>query len=762
MSDRSNDSGSRDMRDSLQATPLDIDDTDPRVFAAVQEYMVELEAGRRPNRQEFLARFPQIRDDLSVCLQGLAFLNSAAAEIHADSSGPSHDQQRTFDAELASSKPLGDFKLLGEIGRGGMGVVYEAIQLSLGRRVAVKVLPLAGALDNRQLQRFRNEAQAAAQLHHTNIVPVYAVGCERSVHFYAMQLIDGQSLADVIRLLRSTVDRSAAPANERVESLSSLRTTKPAAYFRSVAQLAIQACEGLEYAHQLGVVHRDIKPANLLLDARGTLWVTDFGLAHVYADSGLTQTGDVLGTLRYMSPEQASGRAIVLDQRADIYSLGVTLYELLTLERAIPGESREELLNQISSVDPPAMRSISNTIPVDLETIVGKAISKDPAERYSTARALASDLQRFLSNEPIHARPPSVVDKAIKWTKRHKSIAVSAVAMLLLSSIGLLISTILIAREQNKSETAFRLQQQRAVEANNQRNRANASAKEARQVLSFLTRVATDELPRDPQFMTVRQKLLEAALDYYENFLDQSNNDPHVAAELTAARENVAAILAELTTFNEFRQHLDQVRLLSEPAVQKDLGMNDLQVADAGALADDFPDRPKRILNPATMSTDDRRSDLAQRLNQIRTSIRDILSPKQILRLRQIQRQLAGVRAFTYTDVIQSLNLTDEQKQVVSKLASLPHGRGGPDGGPGRGLGGPDGPHQGEHGERSRLREAGVVAQVVSQLNLDQQRVWTELCGEPFVGELSRDVFGPMGGRPGKPDHDDHDGRDDR
>lgn len=745
MNDRSN-----DFCDALQAFPIDTEETDPRVFAAVQEYMAELDAGRRPNRQEFLARHPEIKEDLSVCLQGLAFLNSAAAEIHADSSGPSHEEQRSFDAELASSKPLGDFKLIHEIGRGGMGVVYEAVQLSLGRRVAVKVLPLAGALDHRQLQRFRNEAQAAAQLHHTNIVPVYAVGCERSVHFYAMQLIDGQSLADVIRLLRGTAADESAPTtatNDRVESLSTMRTTKPAAYFRSVAQLAIQACEGLEYAHQLGVVHRDIKPANLLLDARGTLWVTDFGLAHVYSDNNLTQTGDVLGTLRYMSPEQASGRAIVLDQRADLYSLGVTLYELLTLERAVPGEFREQLLNQISSVDPPPMRSISSAIPVDLETIVGKASAKDPAERYPTARALASDLQRFLADEPILARPPSTIDKLIKWTRRHKSIAVSAVAMLALTAIGLLISTILIAREQNKTEQANRLLQQRAVDASNQRNRANNSAKEARQVLSFLTRVAAEELPRDPQFMGVRQKLLEAALDYYENFLEQSTNDPQTAAELIAARENVAAILNELTSFNEFRQYLHQVRLLSEPAVQKELEMSTAQVDGVSALAEAFPDRP-RGLNPATMSTDDRRNDLAARLTQIRTGINDILSPKQILRLRQIQRQLAGVRAFTYTDVIQAMRLTDEQKQTISRLTS----------GREHGPGGPGGPSKGGRGEDSRVREAAAVQQVVGQLSPDQQQIWKALLGEPFTGELSREMFGPSG-RPPKPDHRDRDER---
>ena len=308
-----------------------------------------------------------------------------------------------------------------------MGVVYEAIQLSLSRRVAVKVLPLASSLDSRQLERFKNEAHAAAQLHHTNIVPVFAVGCERSVHFYAMQLIEGHSLADVIRDLRRVAGKFLPPDEQATdpaprltpyaspfprsspfsfsadqtqpflqrkggaesvapaatpEVLTTLHGQKGSAFFRSVALLALQAAEALDYAHRLGVVHRDIKPANLLLDMRGTLWVTDFGLARMYADNSLTQPGDLIGTLRYMSPEQASGRAVVLDQRTDIYSLGITLFELLTLERAVTGLTREQLLHQINDVDAAPARSINKAVPQELETIVVKATAKDPADRY--------------------------------------------------------------------------------------------------------------------------------------------------------------------------------------------------------------------------------------------------------------------------------------------------------------------------------------------------------------------------------------------
>jgi WD40 repeat protein/serine/threonine protein kinase len=364
---------------------------------------------------------------------------------------------------------LGDFRILREIGRGGMGVVYEAEQISLGRRVALKMLPFAAALDPKQLQRFKNEAQAAAQLHHTNIVPVFGVGCERGVHYYAMQFIDGQTLAAFIQELRqdggihtngaSRPPRShlavaqdllagrAAPAQLPVAegpptgpythapheaalprtattprgaaAVSTERSIKGAAYFRSVVHLGVQAAEALEHAHQLGVVHRDIKPANLLLDVRGNLWITDFGLAHCQSQAGLTLSGDLLGTLRYMSPEQALAKRLLIDHRTDVYSLGVTLYELLTLEPAFPGRDRQEVLRQITMEEPRPPRRLNKAIPPELETIVLKAMEKNPAERYATAQELAEDLQRFLEDKPIRAKKHTLVQRAAKWVRRH-------------------------------------------------------------------------------------------------------------------------------------------------------------------------------------------------------------------------------------------------------------------------------------------------------------------------------------------------------
>ena len=337
---------------------------------------------------------------------------------------------------------LGDFEIVREVGRGGMGVVYEAVQLSLGRRVALKVLPFAAMLDPNRLQRFQNEARAAACLHHGNIVPIFGVGCDRGVHFYAMQYIEGRNLAALVQDARrqaglppddgeSAADggrlapQVAAPSATRGASrppsaptqadaaLSTQCSHGPEVSFHTAARLAVQAAEALHHAHQQGIVHRDVKPANAIVDAAGRLWVTDFGLAQVQSDPRLTTTGDVVGTLRYMSPEQASGDQVV-DHRTDVFSLGATLYELLALRPAFGGRDRATVLRRVVQEDPRPLRRIKPSIPADLETIVAKAMAKSPADRYATAQALADDLRRFLEDKPIQAKRPSLLEKAAR------------------------------------------------------------------------------------------------------------------------------------------------------------------------------------------------------------------------------------------------------------------------------------------------------------------------------------------------------------
>ena len=408
---------------------------DPRVLQAVEEYLAALEAGQAPGRDEFLGRHAAIAAHLGDYLDGLELIHRAGSPAGAVSDGgaPADD--------LAGAEPLGDFLLVREIGRGGMGVVYEAVQRSLNRKVALKVLPFAAALDARQLQRFKNEAQAAAGLHHPHIVPVFGVGCERGVHYYAMQIIDGQTLAAMIADLRQ---RSGWPAHPEAQpttphdpqapaadtapqaAASTERAPRDRAYFRRVAELGIQAAEALDHAHALGIVHRDVKPANLMVDGRGTLWVTDFGLAYIQSDARLTMTGDLVGTLRYMSPEQALANRVVMDHRTDVYSLGATLYELLTLEPVFAGGDRQELLRQIALEEPKPLRRVNGAIPAELETIVLKAMERSPADRYATAMELADDLRRFLEDKPIRARRPTLRQKAAKWARRNRPTVIAA------------------------------------------------------------------------------------------------------------------------------------------------------------------------------------------------------------------------------------------------------------------------------------------------------------------------------------------------
>jgi tetratricopeptide (TPR) repeat protein len=424
------------MSDALPATDAS---AEALMGEIVDEFLDRLGRGEQPDIEEYARRNPRLAAVVRRMLPALQVLHSSAVE---------HPQSAERPApEIKPEGPLGDFRIVREIGRGGMGVVYESVQISLGRRVALKVLPFAAALDAKQLQRFQNEAQAAAQLHHQNIVPVYAVGCERGVHYYAMQFIDGQTLATLIQQLRRPAElepqdedacegsgsEAADTFRQPAAALSTAQSTMDPAYFRTVARLAVQAAEALEHAHQLAVIHRDIKPANLLVDVRGNLWITDFGLAHCQSQAGLTMTGDVVGTLRYMSPEQALGKRVLLDHRADIYSLGATLYELLTLQPAFRSSDRQELLQQIAAEEPKPLRRINKAVPAELETIVLKTIAKTPEERYATAQELADDLERFLKDEPIRARRPTLMQRSRKWTRRHRPVVWSAAAALLVT-----------------------------------------------------------------------------------------------------------------------------------------------------------------------------------------------------------------------------------------------------------------------------------------------------------------------------------------
>jgi len=350
-------------------------------------------------------------------------------------------------SQSTSPKRLGDFEILRELGRGGMGVVYEARQVSLNRRVALKVLPPALGLSPQATKRFEREARAAAKLHHTNIVPVHAIGEQEGYHFYAMDVVDGQSLDHILEdasggqanpLLEATVTRAAEELPEKASptttggetsTSTSLSDSAPGGrrWFDVVVKLVAEVAEALQYAHGRGIIHRDIKPANLMLSAEGHLCVTDFGLARMLQEPGMTVSGSLLGTPAYMSPEQIAAGRVTVDHRTDVYSLGAVLYELLTLQRPFPGKSREEVLTAVLTHDPRPPRRFNGKIPVDLETICLKALEKNPERRYRTAGELAQDLRRYLQGGLIQARRAGVVRRTVKSVRRHPTAAVAVV-----------------------------------------------------------------------------------------------------------------------------------------------------------------------------------------------------------------------------------------------------------------------------------------------------------------------------------------------
>ena len=406
------------------------------------------------------------------------------------------------DPQQSAGQQIGDYQLVREVGRGGMGIVYEAAEVSLDRRVALKVLPSNSWKDRSREQRFLNESRAAAQLNHEHIVPIYSVGKHENVRYFVMRFIDGRNLNQVVKGIKAelssrvspsaptpaavklstvpdaqpnrktsgTSDRLSIQSADRIDltardferSRTRRRFSVTSKLARTVACIGATVADALHHAHEAGVIHRDIKPSNLLLDNDGKVWVTDFGLAQVKDAPSITQTGVLLGTLRYMSPEQAAGRRSFVDHRTDIYSLGATLYELLTLEPLVKEEGTEAILKKVALGAPTSIRRIDSAIPDDLAVILEKALSKDPADRYVTADELAIDLRHFINNEPIRAKRPGVIKRCRHWLGRHRLIASTlliGIACLFFTSVvtaGLVWNALLFEKQQReKTETVL-------------------------------------------------------------------------------------------------------------------------------------------------------------------------------------------------------------------------------------------------------------------------------------------------------------------
>ena len=413
------------------------------------------------------------------------------------------DEQTPRHKKPAPSAPnrlaLSEFEIVREHGRGGMGIVYEATQKSLNRRVALKVVSPSLGLSSKAVMRFRREAQTAGRLHHTNIVPVYFTGEENGVYYYAMEFVDGPSLDKVISSMRAggdsqkgssfgdktetwarlscadpdvrqlaetaignhavTESGSEKVVNSSLGDSSTLRESRD--YYDRVAKIVAEVADALEHAHEHGVIHRDIKPANLLIDPSGHLNITDFGLSKMLEQPGMTMSGELMGSPLYMSPEQIAVGRVDLDHRTDIYSLGATLYELLTLQPPYPGERRDQVISQILTKEPVRPRAIDRRIPTDLETICLKAMEKDPDRRYQRAGLFAEDLERFVSRHAIHARRIGPIGRLIRLADRHRALSTAlGCIVILVAVLGVFFQTArrekLIDAKRAAIERAFR------------------------------------------------------------------------------------------------------------------------------------------------------------------------------------------------------------------------------------------------------------------------------------------------------------------
>ncbi len=384
--------------------------TEDRLDELVAEYVDRLTVGEIVDKQQILRDHPDLGTDL---LERLEVFHTISPSIGDEPLGA-----------------LGDYTLRRQIGRGGMGVVYDAWQNSVDRQVALKVLLAGVAADERALQRFVREAKTAAQLNHQNIVHVHGMGVEENTPYYSMEYVEGETVAQVLAKIKEAGDETDTPFGPKNRQDFFIRL---AAAFADVA-------EGLQHAHSRRIIHRDIKPSNLILDGEGRLRILDFGLARLESQESLTVSGDFVGTPLYMSPEQARARKIPVDHRTDVYSLGATLYEMLTCQPPFKGRDCQDTLSQIIERDPPPLRKRNARIPRDLETIVLKCLLKEPAVRYGTAEALAQDLRRFVRGDPIEARPQSPWARLARRAWRVKGrIGIACLGVLLIGTSGLLI-----------------------------------------------------------------------------------------------------------------------------------------------------------------------------------------------------------------------------------------------------------------------------------------------------------------------------------
>ena len=513
--------------------PIVLDDDELFEMVAA-DFTRRIRAYERPTIEEYAERYPQIAELIRTLLPTIAAVEGVKSRT--GTTGGGRATIRTM------PERLGDFRLLREIGSGGMGVVYEARQESLERNVAVKVLPPQVLSDERSVHRFEQEARLAAQLHHTNIVPVFGVGCNEGLHYYVMQLIDGQGLDRI----------TAAQPERRLDA-------------REAARIGRDAARALEQAHTQGTLHRDVKPANIMLDRAGHVWITDFGLAQALETQDTATRSHVAGTLRYLPPERFQG---VSEVRGDIYCLGITLFEIVTGRVPFSGVSSAELMRKITETNVPKLRSVLPSLPADLDTIISKAAAREPSHRYATAGELADDLERFLTGMPIRARRVSSLERMRRWCLRNR-VAAAALGFATLSLLTL--TTVSVWGYWHTSRLNDELTQSLAA----QREARAAAESISTTSLEALDRVFERFAPSNSLAVsfakidgtaagdggttavpTVSPQIaaaLEDLLPYYLKLAGERGSDPQVVRQTISARHRIGLIHARLGRFDEAR-----------------------------------------------------------------------------------------------------------------------------------------------------------------------------------------------------------------
>lgn len=533
------------------------DERDP-VDVVAEEFADRLRRGERPSVSDYAAKHPEHADQIRQVLPAVAQMEQLKR----------FRRSASVSAEEHLPDRLGDFRIVRELGRGGMGVVFEAVQESLGRRVALKVLAAHAQLHPERRERFIREAKAAAGLHHTNIVPVFGVGEQDGLPYYVMQLIPGHGLNALISRWKDLSKRDtravAALGDTTVISKGSALNDLPrhpepevprpsigpvAGDWNLIASIGQQVAQALFYAHQKGVLHRDVKPANLLLDDRNEVWVVDFGLAKLANDERLTTTGHIVGTLQYLAPECLHGTS---DARSDVYGLGATMYELLTLSAPVEGDSPVQIMKRIAESTPVPPRKLNPHIPRDLETIVLKAMSRDPARRYASARLLAEDLQAFLEDRPIRARRESAPERAWRWARQHP--AVAALSCCTVAALALAAALGWSGYVKTKAALESEAKKRDEAEAASAKLKANLALSLEAFEKVFLA-AAGDELrpgprppggpggppPGGPLYKDAADKaaVLEAMLDFYDKFAVENATEAPLRFEVAKAYRRV-------------------------------------------------------------------------------------------------------------------------------------------------------------------------------------------------------------------------------